>query len=250
MKSNRSSMSKEQAIELYNDLQRTMSQMVKNTSGMKPQSKADAKRAKAPVPSKEEELLLVMRQGDKEKNPHKAIVSGIAVLVVARIALSTLDFSGVIESSSSIARASMLPAQERIFVSNDHHEADLLKQLDGRRAELEKRSEHLDDREEELKEQEREFTVKLAQLRELTKTLKNERVQSTKKEDAQIEQLAKVYGSMNPPEASALIEQLDVHIALSILERMPDKRMAQILSLMKPERALLLTKMLTGKYKE
>jgi flagellar motility protein MotE (MotC chaperone) len=43
------------------------------------------------------------------------------------------------------------------------------------------------------------------------------------------------------------MEQLDVQIALSLIERMPEKKIGQILALMSKERALTLTKMLSGK---
>ena len=43
------------------------------------------------------------------------------------------------------------------------------------------------------------------------------------------------------------MEQLDVTIALSLIERMPEKRIGQILALMSPERALSITRMLSGK---
>ena len=52
---------------------------------------------------------------------------------------------------------------------------------------------------------------------------------------------------MNPQEAAQLIEQLDVTIALGLIEKMPEKRIGQILATMKPEKALALTKLLSGK---
>ncbi len=55
---------------------------------------------------------------------------------------------------------------------------------------------------------------------------------------------------MNPKEASLLIEQLDITIALGLLERMPEKRIGQILSLMSPDRALTITRMLSGRQVE
>jgi flagellar motility protein MotE (MotC chaperone) len=50
---------------------------------------------------------------------------------------------------------------------------------------------------------------------------------------------------MNPPEAAHLLEQLDVQVALSLIERMPEKRIGQILSLMNAQRALELTNLLS-----
>ena len=77
--------------------------------------------------------------------------------------------------------------------------------------------------------------------------LKGDREKNDKKRSTQLEQLSNVYGSMDPKEAATLIEQLDVTIALSLLERMPEKRIGQILALMNPQRALVITRMLSGK---
>jgi flagellar motility protein MotE (MotC chaperone) len=52
---------------------------------------------------------------------------------------------------------------------------------------------------------------------------------------------------MAPKEAAILIAKLEPEIALSLLERMPGKRMGQILSLMDPARAIELTKGLSDK---
>ena len=75
--------------------------------------------------------------------------------------------------------------------------------------------------------------------------MKLEREKSDKKRNTQLDQLANVYGSMNPPEAAHLLEQLDIHVALSLVERMPEKRIGQILALMDASRALELTNLLS-----
>ena len=93
----------------------------------------------------------------------------------------------------------------------------------------------------------REFAVRLTQLRELTEKLSNQREQNDKKRSSQLEQLANVYSSMNPPEAAALIEQLDISIAIGLLERMPEKRIGQILALMNSEKALQITRLLSAR---
>jgi flagellar motility protein MotE (MotC chaperone) len=105
----------------------------------------------------------------------------------------------------------------------------------------------LDERESELEKRDKEFVARQSELKELTDIIRSDRDRGEKKRSSQLEQLSNVYGSMNPPEAAALIEQLDVNIALGLLERMPEKRIGQILALMNPERALSITKMLSGR---
>jgi len=124
-------------------------------------------------------------------------------------------------------------------------EVAVLTALDSRRAELEKRSKRLDQKEEELKLRDQESSVRLTQLRDLTNRLKLDRESNETDKRQKMEQLANVYSSMNPPEAAGLMEQLDVTIALELLSKLPEKRIAQILGLMRQEKALLLTKMMS-----
>lgn len=124
-------------------------------------------------------------------------------------------------------------------------EVAVLTALDSRRAELEKRSKRLDQKEEELKLRDQESAVRLTQLRDLTNRLKLDRESNETDKRQKMEQLANVYSSMNPPEAAGLMEQLDVTIALELLSKLPEKRIAQILGLMRQEKALLLTKMMS-----
>jgi flagellar motility protein MotE (MotC chaperone) len=56
--------------------------------------------------------------------------------------------------------------------------------------------------------------------------LKIEREKGDKQRNSQLDQHANVYGSMNPPEAAHLVEQLDIQVALSLIQRMPEKKMA------------------------
>ena len=89
--------------------------------------------------------------------------------------------------------------------------------------------------------------MRLTQLRELADSLKNDRDKSEKKRSVQLDQLANVYSAMDPKEAAGLIEQLDVTIALELVSGMPEKRIGQILATMNSEKALAITRMLSGK---
>lgn len=165
--------------------------------------------------------------------------TGLSALEVSGIAgVDTVD-----ASTQIITRDSTSPKSFQHFTSD---EIKLLKSLDARRVEIEERSDRLERRAEELGQKDRELAARLTELRELTQKIEGERKKSERKQTAQIDQLANVYGSMNPVESARLIEQLDVTISLQLLERMPEKRIAQILAVMSPEQALALTRMLSG----
>lgn len=229
-------MSKEQAIELYNDLQRTMNQMMKNTATME---KGKEKPPLSPFP-----------KVNVIKPPKKNTQIGwylCGTFLAFRLFLSGAEvslFEPQIAAAVVEKRENRFAPREVLNLSKE--EVQLLKELDNRRIELEKRSYALIEREEALKRHEERMTVQAVELKKLIDTLHAANTATSKKGAEQIEQLAKVYSSMNPPEAAKLIEQLDIHIALGILRVMPDKRTAQILSLIKPERAIMVTKLLSG----
>lgn len=178
-------------------------------------------------------------------NRGAAAAVGLVVLFgVMRVALSGLEAMGIVGIETAQATIQSQVVQQPKF---GKEEVKVLTALDARRAELSERGKNLDERERQLDVRDREFSVRVAQLKELTDQLKSDREKNDKKRSAQIEQLANVYGSMSPQEAAQLMEQLDVQIALSLIEKMPEKKIGQILALMSKERALTLTKMLSGK---
>ncbi|MBX7143850.1 MAG: hypothetical protein K1X79_05315 [Oligoflexia bacterium] len=269
-------MTREQAAELYRDLQKAMAKM-KVEKGAAPKgataSGIDAKAIAASISAAMKrddagERRSVTRETMTSEIPdisatplpvtrgQYAAFVFVIVFAIARVSMSAMEAMGI--GQLSLAEATMKPEVQEAPVARavfnpqtaqglTREEVKVLTSLDARRAELEDRSEKLDQRQTDLDRREREMALRLTQLKELSDRLSSERDKNEKKKSAQLDQLANVYGSMNPPEAAALIEQLDVTIALSLLERMPEKRIGQILALMRPERALSITKMLSAK---
>ncbi|MCB0320694.1 MAG: hypothetical protein KDD60_07180 [Bdellovibrionales bacterium] len=276
-------LSRQDAAELYRDLRKTMQKMSpkgvqseptvdKNVAkqiaqaireGMK---KDDELRRLGKLPP-ESELPSLEKKGVKSLTSHQSVragrssespsvagrVMGFAVvgcLVLTKIVMSGLEYVGVLEVEEAHATlqssARLRSLQESNLSQYSKEEVALLKALDARRLELEERNKKIDQRERDIGLQEQELVVRLAEVRDLTEQLKMDREKSEKKRSTQLEQLSNVYGSMNPTEAAHLIEQLDVTIALKLLQRMPEKRIGQILALMAPERALAITRLLSG----
>lgn len=252
---------KERANEIYDDLQKAMGHMLaknrnKNTAdtGRTVKTQAATKeglRAAGAVAygrSKARQGALGSTPQRSKKLPFALGMKGqqLALLMVglsccAKVTLSALEVSGVgkvEEAQAVIVRPPTGPQWSK-------EEAKLLTALDSRRVEMEERSTRLEQRETEFAAKERELAVRLTELKELTEKLKLERVKGDKQKSAQLDQLANVYGSMNPPEAAHLLEQLDIQVSLALIERMPEKRMGQILALMNPQRALELTNLLS-----
>lgn len=127
------------------------------------------------------------------------------------------------------------------------NERQLLLELDARRVELEQRREALDRREADLKSQQQAMAERLAELRTMTAKLSDAHKEKNTQYEARLGQLANVYGAMGPNEAAVLISRLEDNTAIDLLQRMPEKRMGQILSFMDKERAVELTRILTDK---
>jgi flagellar motility protein MotE (MotC chaperone) len=183
----------------------------------------------------------------KERKDHSIIYGASLVISFASVRVLLLIVEAFTSSTPLQATVETPTAQQQVVMQQkrEKEEIALLQQLDSRRAELEERRKRLDAREEEMALRDREFAAKLTQIRDLTAKLRSERIQDDKKSEAKIEQLANVYGSMNPPEAASLIEQLDIVTAHNLIKKMPEKRIGQILALMSKERALQLTNMLS-----
>lgn len=257
-------MTREQAAELYRDLQKAMASMKGGKSAVAKASSASsgidtkaiaqsisaamrrdnlASPESRPVATEPESALPVTR------GQYMAIVF-VLVFGIARVALSAMEavgFGQVMPAEASVAMAPKAAMSISATPGLSREEVKILTSLDGRRAELEERSAKLDERQADIERRDREFAARLTQLREINEKLSTERDRDEKKRNTQLEQLANVYGSMNPPEAATLMQQLDPAIALGLLERMPEKRIGQILALMSQERALYLTKMLSAR---
>lgn len=241
-------MTREEALQLYQDLQSQMTSIMRGKAPgkvAKPAAQPTMQRESAPF----EGTHIPATQKDR------GVVAAVTFLLfccMVKLGVGVIDYLGIVEATPAqavIAQSMEMPRQ--IIATSQNgltpEEVKILTSLDTRRAELEEKGRRLDDRESDISKRDKEYVVKLAEIRELTDRLKLERDKDDKKRSGQLDQLANVYGAMAPQEAAQLIEQLDVTIALPLLQRLPEKKMGQILPMMSSERALAITKLLSGK---
>ena len=254
MTTKKKGLSRQQAAELYKDLQRTMAKMLKNeaeyykSKGMAvPLQKKAAPAAHTAVTAQAARTNFAPALNSFNKGSRAAVVL-LVFFALSKVVMSGLEYSGVAavtKAEASMVNFNSMPRIQGPQFSKE--ELQVLTALDGRRAELEERSRRLDEKEQDISKKDREFAVRMTQLRELTDRLSNERDKNDRRKHAQLEQLANVYSSMNPQEAAKLMEQLDIVTAMNLIERMPEKRIAQILSMMSADRALEITRLLSGR---
>jgi flagellar motility protein MotE (MotC chaperone) len=254
-KSKKPTMSRQEAYELYDDLQKAMTTMMAKKGRNLKDEIAKIQGAAGAAPQNSQPAAAAMKARLKAGMPRAATsaagsnrgikfaLSLMFVFAAGRTTVSGLEWSGILTAQVAEASTMMVrPASDRF----SREQINILTSLDQRRADLERKSREIDERKLEMDRRDGEFAVKLSELKDISSRLKTDREKDEKKRNSQIEQLANVYGSMNPPEAAQLMEQLDVSIALELIEKMPEKRIGQILALMNPERALAITRMLSG----
>ncbi|MDD4615982.1 MAG: hypothetical protein PHW76_02545 [Alphaproteobacteria bacterium] len=124
-------------------------------------------------------------------------------------------------------------------------ETDILKQLSERREQLEKRSRDLDTREALLKVTEQRVGQKINEMEVLRQQVQALVDQASATQQAQLDNLVKIYETMKPDEAAKIFESLDMPVLLGVIQRMKPARTAAVMAKMAPEKAKEVTVALT-----
>jgi flagellar motility protein MotE (MotC chaperone) len=124
-------------------------------------------------------------------------------------------------------------------------EIQVLNQLSQRRAELDKRAKELDGREALAKVAEQRIDQKVKEMETLRQQLQAMVNQVGGAQNAELENLVKIYETMKPDDAAKIFENLDMPVLLGVIQRMKPKSVAPILAKMQPEKAKQVTVALT-----
>jgi flagellar motility protein MotE (MotC chaperone) len=125
-------------------------------------------------------------------------------------------------------------------------DADYLFKLADRKKELDKREEELNKMAAQIEKQKVEITTKLAQLEEVRQKISAKLEDRIKADDGKVEVLVQMYTNMKPAQAAKVFETLDEDLVIEILSRMKKKSAADILNLIKPEKAQVFAERYTG----
>jgi flagellar motility protein MotE (MotC chaperone) len=121
-----------------------------------------------------------------------------------------------------------------------------LTKLVERKKELDAREEELTRVEAELNEQKAALQRRLAELEQMRTNISSMLEDRVKADDQKIETLVQFYSNMKPPQAAKIFETIDEDLAVQILGRMKKKNAADILNLIKPEKAQMFTEKFAG----
>ncbi|WP_374029262.1 magnesium transporter MgtE N-terminal domain-containing protein [Bdellovibrio bacteriovorus] len=137
--------------------------------------------------------------------------------------------------------AEVAPAAAMSSVEIDH-----LQKLNDRKKELDAREEELNRMESELQVQKVELEKRLSELEEMRGKISGMLEDRVKADDQKVDTLVQMYSNMKPPQAAKVFETMDEDLAVEILGRMKKKNAADIMNLLKPEKAQILSEMFAG----
>jgi flagellar motility protein MotE (MotC chaperone) len=133
-----------------------------------------------------------------------------------------------------------------------------LASLEEKRLEIEKEKERLTEQEARLESLKEELELKIDELARIRKAVEaalavkekqeTETVRlAREQEEAKLKHLVKVYTSMKPKNAAALIDKLDMEVVLQLFSRMKGQQIGQILTYVSVDRAALVSERLARK---
>lgn len=124
--------------------------------------------------------------------------------------------------------------------------ADHLSKLNDRKKELDAREEELNRMEAELVKQKEEMENRLKELDTMRGKISGILEDRVKIDEQRVENLVQMYSTMKAPQAAKIFETLDEDLAIEILSRMKKKNAADIMNLVKPEKAQLFSEKYAG----
>lgn len=123
---------------------------------------------------------------------------------------------------------------------------DHLQKLNDRKRELDAREEELNRMEGELVVQKEELDKRLKELEEMRSKISGILEDRVKVDSEKVDTLVQMYSNMKAPQAAAVFETMDEDLAVEILGRMKKKNAADIMNLLKPAKAQVLSEMFAG----
>ena len=125
-------------------------------------------------------------------------------------------------------------------------ELDHLQNLRDKKKELDAREEEIARVEAELQKQQEELASKIKELKETREYISNMLEERVRGDEQKVETLVQMYSNMRPPQAAKIFENLDEDLAIDILGRMKKKSAADIMNLLKPEKAQVFSEKYAG----
>ena len=224
------------------------------------------------TPVAKKKTLPVASKRRRSKFPMLALVQGLVLLAFLAVALHyekpLMDKLAKIELGifgKAVAQNASKPAGQAIKKKDSldkfaeekknkqaqkkswtEEEIALFSALEARKQQLDQREQNLARLEKELKQQQEELQKQLAEMKRVRADISSQLEESIQKDDERINKLVEVYSNMKPQQAAKVIEKIDESLAIRVLAKMKKKNAAEVLNLLEPDKAKLLSEKYVG----
>lgn len=144
------------------------------------------------------------------------------------------------------APASVVPEASQTETVELKEEIEHLSKLRDKKKELDAREEELNRMEAEFQKQKEDLEKRLEELRSTRQQISKMLEDRVKTDEAKVETLVQMYSNMRPPQAAKVFETLDEDLVIDIISRMKKKNAADIMNLLKPEKAQIFSEKFAG----
>lgn len=165
---------------------------------------------------------------------------------LGKVEISMFTAANAADVPKPEAPASPATFSKPVVAEPTGEELNHLVKLAERKKELDAREEELNRMETEMSKQKDELQKQVADLEKMRNSISSMLEERVKGDDQKIETLVQFYSNMKPPQAAKIFETLDEDLAVQILGRMKKKSAAEILNLMKAEKAQMFTEKFAG----
>jgi len=182
------------------------------------------------------------------KNIDVSIFSIAGAEVASSSSSSKLDKSSNSKDtqSSKVNDSNSSTAERKAETEDEEVELNHLARLRERKIELDKREEDLVKLEEELTQQRADLEQKLKELENVRRNISSTLEEKVQNDDQKVQDLVAFYSNMKPPQAAKILETIDEALAVRVIEKMKKKSAADIMNLLKPEKAQSLSEKYAG----
>ncbi|MFM6929863.1 MAG: MotE family protein [Bdellovibrio sp.] len=191
--------------------------------------------------------LMVAVWGFQNHEEVERIVKRVEITMTGEAAAESSPAKAVSESKQAAAKDATAEASveaKSAVISAD--ELDHLTKLNDRKKELDAREEELNRQETELQAQKVELDKRLKDLEDMRGKISSILEDRVKADDQKIDTLVQMYSNMKAPQAAKVFETMDEDLVVEILGRMKKKNAADIMNLLKPEKAQTISEKYAG----
>lgn len=190
--------------------------------------------------------LLFLENFDVIEENLKNIEIGVSTAVASSETDKTTEPAKAAEPALIVEKGSEVVAKPVVVEAKKADDADYLFKLAERKKQLDQREEELNKLAEQLEKQKTEIASQLQKLEDTRSKISTTLQERIKADDSKVETLVQMYSNMKPAQAAKIFETLDEDLVIEILGRMKKKNAAEILNLIKTEKAQVFAERYTG----